>query len=371
MNIKILTFHFTRNYGATLQSFALSTYLKSLGHRVEIIDYLPNSILKEYSLLNLKNRPSSLFKTIIKFPFLLARNSMFNSFLRKNINLTKEKYYTLDDLQNSKIKADVFIVGSDQIWNSDITNGIDPVYYLDFVTTGLKISYAASFGKDSISENEILCIVEYLKRFSAISVREESTMSFLGKFINDIPLSHVLDPVFLLDRKDYLALFKERNTAEDYLFVYDVHENSKLFHVARKIARLKSLKIVAIARAHTPRSNVDKLIYLCGPSEFLRLIYNAKYIVTNSFHGTCFSMIMNKDFNVVPNNSLNERITNLLSKCRLNNRLITDEDTIISNPIDYSRINAILEKEKYESKKFLQNAINDKVILNSRKQYGG
>lgn len=351
-----MTFHFTRNYGATLQAFALSAYLKSLGHSVEIINYLPNAILKEYSLLNIKDEPRKLFKRIIKLPFLLVRNFMFNLFLQKNINITKERYWTLDDLRNSGIEADAFIVGSDQVWNSDITNRNDPAYYLDFVTSGLKISYAASFGKKSIPEKDLLRISKYLNTFSAISVREQSAISLLEKSVAG-PVRSVLDPVFLLDKKVYLALFKKGRSLGDYLFVYDVHENYKLFKLARTIAESKSLKIVAIARDHTPRNIVDKLIYFCGPIELIRLIHNAKYIVTDSFHGTCFSIIMNKDFNVVPNNSLNERIANILTKAKLDDRLIADEQAISSSPIDYERINISLEKEKYESKKFLKDAL--------------
>jgi hypothetical protein len=154
-------------------------------------------------------------------------------------------------------------------------------------------------------------------------------------------------------------LFKEKTNATDYLFVYDVYENPKLFHIAKKIAKIKSLKIIAIARSHTPRSDVDKLIYFCGPKEFLGLIYNAKYIVTNSFHGACLSIIMNKDFNIVPNNSLNERIIDVLNKAKLHNRLITDENNIVSSRIDYNSVNLILEEEKRKSRNFLQNALKE------------
>lgn len=357
MNIKILTFHFTRNYGATLQAFALSAYLKSLGHSVEVIDYLPNAITKEYSLLNVNGGVASVFRAIMKIPFVLARNFTFNSFMKKNIRLSRDKYFTLIDLQNSNVKADIFIVGSDQVWNSDITHGIDPVYYLDFVTTGLKISYAASFGKTSIPENELVYIAKYLKNFSAVSIREKSIIPFLEKTITNVTFNHVLDPVFLLDKKDYLVLLKDGNMIGDYLFVYDVHENPKLFNIAKIIAKQKSLKIVAIARAHTPKSDVNKLVYFCGPQEFLKLIHNAKYIVTNSFHGTSFSIIMNKDFNVVPNKLLNERITDILSVMQLNDRLITNEGNIVSDNIDYASVNRILEQEKVKSKNFLKTSL--------------
>ena len=361
MNIKIVTFHFTRNYGATLQAYALNAYLKSFGHNVEVIDYVPNKISKEYSLLNLNGGIGGWLKSIIKLPFLVVRNFMFHSFFRKNVNLTKERFYTLNDLKDSDLKADAFIVGSDQVWNSDITGGIDPVYYLDFVISGLKISYAASFGKSSVTESDLVCAAKYLEHFSSISVREESAINYLRNYINVRNISHVLDPVFLLEKEHYLALFNNVDNLQDYLFVYDVYENSKIFHVAKEIAEKKSLKITAIARAHTPRSDVDKLIYFCGPGTFLKLISNAKYVVTNSFHGTCLSIIMNKDFNVVPNDSLNERMIDILEKTKLKNRLVTDDQNIISSQIDYDPVNLIVQSEKMKSRKFLQDAINGKV----------
>lgn len=365
MDVKIITCHDVYNYGASLQAYALSNYVKEKGCQIEIVNYLPSYKPCMYDLTRLTN---NVFfgKTAKMMPFLqplcgllrnrhlikfLGRKAAFDSFKANYLKLTKENASTFEDLKNLKISCDLMIAGSDQIWNPNYGNGWDESYYCGFVSDKVRcISYAASFGISKFEKKFSLFVKRQLEKFSAISVREESGVTFLKEI--GIDSVNVLDPVFLLDSKKWSSL-TEKKLNFKYLLIYDFHnDNTHLKDTTKKIADKLNLKIVAINEEVTiPYADIN--INNAGPIEFLSLIKNADFVIASSFHATAFSLIFNKDFYVFPllghNNS--SRITDLLRNLNLSGRY--DPIGISTEHIDYDFPNKKLQEMIFFSKSWL------------------
>lgn len=370
MKIKTITCHDVYNYGASLQAYALQTFLERQGHEVEIIDYLPDykdkrydwfKIPKESRLHFLANVPvinkiCGLVCQRYAFKY-YGRYTKFNSFKSENLHCTKTQFHNIADLKRHCPFADLYIAGSDQIWNTKFINGTDPSYYCDFVGDKNKcISYAASFATSEIDSEWKEFIKEKLNNFRAISVREKTGVD-LAKSLG-YEATAVLDPVFLLDRKDWESLCRREHKGR-YLIVYDFLRNDpRIKETCEQIAKVKNLKIYSLNDGgYTPWA--DKNICDAGPIEFLEWINNAEFIVSNSFHATAFSVLFNKDFYTFPLTGYNNssRMEDLLGLLGIANRLLQDVKCDIEFTIDYSKVNEKLRRDVINSQEWLINQI--------------
>lgn len=371
MLIKTITCHDVYNHGATLQAFALMKYLQHQGHDTEIINYKPDYLSGHYKLLSI-NHPAwntNLIKKaiylILKFPGRLLsfrRKIVFDIFTRKYLKLTPGKYNCNEQLKENPPEADVYICGSDQIWNCLFPNGKDPAFYLDFVTSPQKkkVSYAASFATTDIPDEYRQSTKERIDSLNKISVRESSGIKVLESLGINRAIQ-VVDPVFLLDKDEWASLdtYKAR---EDYLLVYDFDKSELLQKAAIIIAKEKKLKIYSLNDYKC--TYADKCFPFAGPEMFVSLIKNAKFVISNSFHGTAFSIIFEKNFYVINRSEkINTRMADLLRSLGLEERLVTIEKDIpeIIADIDYSLIDQKMKKSIIESKQFLNNSINEDV----------
>ena len=375
MIIKTLTCHNVYNYGASLQAFALQEYLKQSGHRVEIIDYLPLYMDKAYRIrFDLYNvsKSSKYYKYVEKMPFLnnlfiwknfiqhmirmfrqRNRKNAFDRFTESKLQLTPQHYSMYEELYSSNMSADAFIVGSDQVWNPQFNNGRDPSFFLEFVSTNTKkISYAASFGVSQLGTNDSKNISKWLKGFNWISVRESTGVKLL--YDMNITADLVIDPVFLLSPKIWRNLCEESmfDYHSDYILVYNLGTVSdEIQHCAKILASNNGLKIIAV-------EDSKKIKYAncsfknCGPTDFVKLISKASYVVTNSFHATAFSLIFNKDFFVYIKNSTSSRISDILSMVKLSERINTFD---YERTINWDNINHMLDSYICSSKTLLNN----------------
>ncbi|MFY3790514.1 polysaccharide pyruvyl transferase family protein [Ureibacillus sp. MALMAid1270] len=356
-----LTMHSAHNYGAVLQAFALQSYLIQRGYKNEIIDYRPDYISNEYKIIQLKqnNIPihRSIVSSFISLPFRILKSYRFNKFINENLKLTNNTFKTYSQLQESNPKGDVYIVGSDQVWNSDITKGVDPAFFLDFVTFGKKVSYAASFGKEYVKNEEKNLIKKHLEVFDAISIREESGRGILENLgIKKSEL--VVDPVFLLNKGDYNKISKKPKI-DKYLLIYTLENDPLVTPLARKVAEARNLKIVSIG-SFINRYKSDYHIRAAGPEEFLGYFMNADYVITNSFHGTAFSIIFNKDFaSIKLNNKRGTRIENLLEITDNKNRVVERKEDFgkILDSIPYHFKSIKIEEVVQSSKNFISENI--------------
>ena len=378
--IKTITCHDVYNYGASLQAYALMEYLLNHGFQAEIIDYKP--VYQYPQALHYFPEGTRTYRIIHQYPFLRSffvlrkilrslfskrKNRIvkksFDRFTREELRLTPMRYRSNDDLVNNPLTADVFIAGSDQIWNTKMANGKDPAFYLDFVDNKIakKISYAASFSTKQIYGNYESFVAEKLKNFDAISVREKTALSILDK-LNIQGGVQILDPVFLLSKNQWKELIK--NTyREKYLLVYDIHctsgTQSVIPEIAKEIAKRKSLQIWSINNT-TKIDYADKTVW-GGPVEFLELINSAEYVISDSFHGTAFSTIFNKNFYTVGLSGKHDnesRIVDFLDSIGLQSRYVTDiSDIDEMSEVNYADVDEKLALQIEYSKKFLEEAL--------------
>jgi hypothetical protein len=357
MKIGIITFHCADNYGAVLQTLALYNKLMRLfaTSDIYVVDYRPRSIIKEYSLLRIRNI-RQLISSILQLPFLLRRKSYFNKFRDMSLKLLP-----LKDIN----RLEYLVCGSDQIWNSEITKGLD-LYFFGIIKgfQGKLIAYAASDG-GNLTNIEVRSIQSYLTRFEFLSVREKTMLTLLNEYQKNI--SVVLDPVFLLDRTFWQKIASNQKYS-NYILVYQLGHNDNLFKDAYQLAAQTGKLLIEIVYAFPYKriiktKRVLKIKHKIFPTVnlpfFLYLFNHADYIFTNSFHGTAFSIIFNRCFYSygIDNDKKNERIEDLLSEINLQNHFITAG---VNNfdPIDYCVVNFLLAKKIGESIDFLKCALS-------------
>lgn len=367
LKIKTITCHNVYNHGASLQEYALLTYLNSLGHQAETISYNPDYLSNHFNFLAVSNpkwEKNIILKSIyliLKLPerlISLKRKYNFDKFSKNYIKSTKQNYTSNNDLINKVPNAEVFICGSDQIWNSFFQNGKDPAFYLDFVPKDkLKISYAASFATKTIEDSLKQFVKEKVNKIDFISVRETTGIDIL-KDININNVTQVLDPVFLLDKNLWFKLTKPISIKKPYLLVYDADKNTAIKKMSIKMAKENNWVIITISpQVKYAKKNLSNK----GPDVFLSLIKNAEFIISNSFHAVAFSIIFNKQFVVFNRGEkINTRMQDFVTLLKIPNTILTydynynEKDTF---HIDYNLIKPILEENIINSKKFIENSL--------------
>ena len=352
MNIGIMTFHRAVNYGAVLQAYALQKKLETYGNKVEIIDYRCSKIEEEISPFDGFRKNIGTVNSIKKMIFRTIKNMKFADFYRHYLSLSSPCYNELD-LKKNTSKYNVLITGSDQVWNFGCS-GSDKAYFLDFANNAKKYSYAASFGYDKLPEADPFDYKNLLEDFSGISVRENTAVSIVNeKSGKDAMVT--LDPTLLLDLDDWKSLVsKERPIKEKYLFIYYIREPKDLLKYAEKVAKEKGLKIINAKKS-------KEFLMKCSPSDFLSWIYYSECFVTNSFHGTVFSILFHKKFAIELDNgkSINNRSKELMALLDVNGREL-DINNIdkMWDDIDYTHIDTRLVNERNNSLEFLREISN-------------
>lgn len=314
MKICIITCQNADNHGARLQCYALVRYFQKQGHDVQVIDYRPGYMrgprLWYWPGASIK-RWAKLFLQILDRIRTVRRHQCFEKFSKKYIPLTRI-YNSIDELRQDPPEADMYIAGSDQIWNTTFSNGTDPGYYLDFGEKSVRReSFAASFATEDIVPSARDFVKDNLKRFDKITVREQSALKILENLGYQGSLQD--DPVFLLSAQEWNEIADGTGEGENYVLVYDFYNDDNIKQEAQRIAQEKDLNIYAVCPMKL--SYADKNYVYSGPETFVSLIKNASYVVSNSFHGTVFAMIYGKPFEVVDRpDGLNVRMHDLLER---------------------------------------------------------
>lgn len=368
MKIGIITFNGAHNYGAQLQVFALQEYLKQQGYEVDVINYRIKEIAKSYRLIKHKKRKNifkdkavwvkEISKLLIIDNYKFKKRKRFESFIKNELNITLP-YKTLKELQENISGYDILITGSDQVWNYNITKGIKPAYFLEFgdkYTT--RISYAASLGVENVEDEYKKVYERYLKNLDFISVREESAKESL-KDLTDKEITVVLDPTFLPNRDVYDKLLVKPNFKRKYIYMHMLVEDQLLIDLVSKLSEETGLPVVH-NKPNKIFKNEMKHAITTGPKEFLGLISDAEYVMTNSFHATAFSIIYHKKFITVPHLKYPTRMKNLLDKLGLSNNLVDKFDGKIDFSlfdINYKGVDKNVADLKNKSKKFLATAL--------------
>lgn len=353
MKIGILTFHCAHNYGAVLQCYALQETLKTRGHNVEIIDYRPKSITENYKVLgNLAkykglNGAKNLAKDVLCLRRSFIRHQKFEYFIEKHLRIsipTKEGKIPDD--------YDIYIIGSDQVWNPYVTHGFDGVYFGAFLKKGKCISYAASMETSTLTEAQSKFFSKALRNFDAISVREFKLAELLQPLTTKT-ISVVLDPTLLANVSIWDKMV-DHVKGKSYVLVYQVQEDPNTIRIANNIADQLGCNVVSLVS--WVRCGYKKGRKQCAsPSDFVNLIREAKCIVTTSFHGTAFSVIFNKPFYCVTlKDSWNSRSKSLMTQLDLESRIVKWDESPSFSDINYSSINYKLRRLRDKSLDFLE-----------------
>ena len=358
--IGIITFHRAINYGAVLQMYALYTLLTKKNNDVKIIDYDNSGIKSEYSIISknktIKANMKDILKNVLFYGKITRRKRKFATFLKDNFKFTKY-CCNEDSLKELDGKFDFCITGSDQVWNPNITNGIDNAYFLGFCHKTKKISYAASFGSLNVLKNNFDNFIMKMNSLDKVSVRENGIAEYINNNSN-LEVTATLDPTLLLSQQDWInVLSKKYNNKKKYVFLYSVGDKKEAqkelcYKVAKIISEKEKLDIVDYSLINS-KGMINS--YDDDPFEFLSAINNAEYVVASSFHGAIFSIIFNKKMWIAANNNTGIRVYNLMDKFGLSNRIINqdfkDEDLI--KDIDFKKINNKLDCERKKSIEWL------------------
>ncbi len=381
--VGILTFYYkSRNYGGLLQSYALCNYLQKSGYNAEQICYVSkNKPLDEPVQTQPKRRrrywkifnPLAVVRYVNKQRAIKeqARENQkwdvrFERIRRfqNQIPHSPQVYYR-DTIEESNLRYDCFVAGSDQIWNPAWS---DEAYFLAFVEKAKgKIAYAASIGTTEITDEHKRYFKEYLPSFSAVSVREKAAVGTVQQFVSDQKTVAVVDPVLLLSGEEWDKICSKRLVKDKYIFCYFLGEDYESKALAKEYADKHGYKIANIPHLRSymiTESDIgfgDHMIYDASPEDFLSLIKYAECVFTNSFHASVFSGIFQKDFFVFNRKDYAAMYDRILSVCELYNCIDRYCDTADKKGIDYL--------EKCKSIEYKDNDVRREEAIERSKQF--
>lgn len=349
MKIALLTIWHEKNFGAELQAYATIKTLQKLGHEVEMIDIRISDCRSE----NIRGKIGSLITSIG------PSHRSFCKFWKDNIPTTR-RYKSLEELQTNPPKADVYMVGSDQVWNPDITSVLmTPVFFLDFGDEKVRrVSYASSFGVSEWQHPKLKVIIKsLLENFHSISCREESGVHILSSEFG-VSAQCVVDPCLLMeDYSDLVGEIQEKKT----LVYYPLNQDPELCQYAVDLA--SKIGLIPINNNRCTRL-FGKIIWdRVNINEWVRNIAESQFVITRSFHGMVFSLFYDRQFAVLTSaNGRNTRLSSLLSKLGLEDRIFTsleelDKAKPWQNKIDFTKVKESLMKLKTDSLNFIRNAV--------------
>ena len=369
--VGIITYHHHYNYGTMLQALALQKAIENLGFESEIIDFKQNNRLSTRDLLLLRLKRMGVYLRQLKKYYLLSkskkifseRNNLFEEFYKTELHVGENRYNSTRDLMDNPPKYDAYIVGSDQTWNPYVA-GCPEAFYLPFVDNDfLKGSYGPSLAVNNLNDAQKQFLRERLNKFSFISCREKTGTELIKEIVQK-PVTTVLDPTLLLDKKEWDNFCEDKQLNSPYILTYFLGENKLHRKIVKELSERLSMNIIDIPTTYLEVENKKNEKIYAGPRQFLNLIKNAMIICTDSFHGTIFSINYEKNFysfckmDSNDKKSENSRLQDILEEFKLGNRLISKTPDKIEN-IDYEKVNKILNKRRQESKDYLINMLTE------------
>lgn len=394
MKIGIVTFVKCDNYGAELQAYALQKKLNVLGYEAEVVDLEKEQGVIESSLSSYTNAIKNRYKQygiikgtakvleLIKDKYnarrayaanadkVARRHKIFEDFFNTYIKHSS-KYYTLEEMRHAKsLPYDVMIAGSDQIWNFMQTRYLD-VFFLMMANRwhARKISYAASFSVSKLPDSKKSLYKKYLENMDAISVRETTGIDIVNS-CSYCKATVVLDPTLLIKREEWVEYIgKEDYLPKDrkYVVIYTLSGSHYIYTLAKKIARKLGAEVINIKLGFSKVEGDDGITHIgdAGPREFISIFNQAVYVITDSFHGTAFSINFNIPFTTLlnPVSNINSRALSILKLTGTESRLIYDDgsnkapDTL---NLDFAPINKVIERERKSSLEFLISSLTER-----------
>lgn len=374
MKIGILTFHRASNYGTVLQAQATVIVLQQMGMNAEIIDYRP-----EYNEKTLRTRKLSQARTIKAVLSVLLNRFIYGKQIEKRLQnfqeyidtlkVSQQAVYTENDVREIAQNYDIILSGSDQLWNERIT-GDDMTYFFPFEHP-YKISYASSFGVSEISATRKNEIEPLLSSFRYLSVREKTAQTMLEQFLKQSKgeIACVIDPTLLVNKRTWLEQVRNSFTPPkgEYILTYYMIETPILRAITNELRRKTGLPVINLKPSKRQVLLHEGLNMMwAGPREFLGCYAGAKYVVTNSFHGTAFAINFKVPMYVAPlpfsmAGEVNSRLVDILDRYGLKSRWISDMNDVknLSNDFNLDMLRQKKEQQREESIRYLKTALRD------------
>lgn len=352
MKIGILTFHCAYNFGAVLQCYALTEFLRQQGLDVSVLNYCPDYLetkAPKATIRTFVNRhPRHSLKTFRRYSIYYRT---YKRFVSRSFQLTK-RVDTLDLYRSVVSNFDIVIIGSDQVWNTKY-NGQDPIWYGEGVGQTQKlVAYAVSAGDPHFTPDELVSLQTTLARFSFISVREDCLADVIRP-LTPKTITTVLDPSLMAPPEtwDKFTPSKER-----YIVIYQARANDNVFRMAKSLSCQSGCPIIALDNHwNSIYSGYHKML---SPAHFVSVIKNAYCVITTSFHGTAFSLILNTPFYTLRlNDGADARSQSLLQMLNAEDRMVDPDYQISSIDMDFSEINTRLSVLRTQSQEFLLNSL--------------
>ncbi|HAS8338590.1 polysaccharide pyruvyl transferase family protein [Vibrio vulnificus] len=360
--VGIVTFHNAHNYGAVIQALALRKKIESYGFEVDFIQSPDSYIQNKYRKFPIKRESNEsivrfIKKTVHYFLDLkrnLTRYNNFQDFISNEIPVTL--------LNSEKKHYDYVVLGSDQIWNSNITKGLDEIFFGRHTLLDAKkvIAYAASMGNATSKENIDDKFLNLVQNVDRLGVREDSLKTLMSENISEsVELN--LDPTLLLDEHIWKSISPRKNNSERYILVYQVYNSKITDKVVDYLKEEYGYKVKVLSSAPPTVKMNENVLATASPYEYLELFANASFVVTTSFHGTVFSIINEVPFFTIKiNEGVDKRSASLLANLNLTERHILNIADLekIDNEMDFTMSKVFLEKMRLSSDKYLRDALD-------------
>lgn len=352
MKIGILTIPRAQNYGSAMQAYAMRILMNNFGD-AELIDYIAPFLLNRYPVFSIEGESfsekiKSFSASLLYFPTLYSKRKKFNDFQTSFLNLHEEK---ISNISCMKEKYDLIISGSDQVWNTRITKN-DTSFFQDFNDAVPKIAIAVSLGYCDRNDEEVEFYKKNIKRFNYVGIREINDYDFVKKCMKEgSKLEVIMDPTLLIDKNIWVDMVKDKKESKKYLLIYSFGLSNEMIDLAKKIASERNLEICVLKDYWLKKdSNGFRCFSGCGPIDFLSYIYNADYVLTNSFHGMVFSILFEKDFLSFPYKGTENRFKSLLEIIQLEKRVFKGTyDKSFLEKIDYEVVNELIKNKKEQN----------------------
>lgn len=370
MEIGIITFHGSHNHGSMLQAYATQKLISNIGHESEIINFRMKSQKEYYTLYQTKYGKMRFFRGLLLIPIHGARSkreAKFEDFLNSRMILSGRELETYEDLESVSSKYDIYLSGSDQIWSNRIPELVGSdidysgVFFLNFVLPGKKkISFASSTG--AATKEDLYSKANLLRQYDFISTREVTGAEIICNLI-DRKVMTVLDPTLMLSGDDWRKIIKKERVEKDkYIFLYTlkgIRPGRKWGYALNRLGKKLGLKVVCVSPFFPIVHSGVKNYINVGPEDFLNLIENAELVFTDSFHGTAFSVNLEKSFYTLSLEK-DSRKADLLKELGLGDQIVNsfaDIDRIRDYKIDFSVSRERLKKLRTDGYEFLKKAV--------------
>lgn len=355
MRAAVITLHQVNNYGTQLQALATQEKLREYFDDVVFIDYrrpdtYGRGLLESFA----KGSP---IRAAAILPTLARWRSVFDRFRKRYLNLTERTYLSQSDFDDFEDCADVYIVGSDQVWNSGWNKGVIPAFYLDFVPDDKpRFAYASSFGRTRLEDWEVEATRGYVEKFQAITVREESGVSILREQYGFGCVSRILDPTLVMPASFWRGYEPQDRIKGDYILIYNLNRSAEFDRYASELSRRTGLPLYRFCTRYDQTLRSGKSLAVPDVLEFVTLVDNARFVVTDSFHATAFSMNMGTEPICVYPKDYSGRISEFLKLVESEQRHVEsfEDFDVVNRSVDFDVVARCLAEERLKAEAFLE-----------------